>query len=344
MNVTPLYGESQANTARTLIGGQAIGENRNDLLRQVLVATANKVSGGGAAWGAITGTLSSQTDLQTALNAKLGLSGGTMTGDLTTKAAGLLIPGVVSGTVTLQAPAVAGAPTITLPSVTSTLATLGSNGFSGAQSITAGSLTSSALAVTQTWNNAGVTCRGLEYAVTNTNSASDSTLFRLLGGAAGATAKLAVTQDARVCAEVGGAFPQFTGLGRTGTGMRIAADRVDFWLSGSALMTVQAGAILLDGGQNIIFGTGGSTFTHSANVMSLINTTTAQKFRVFKTNSGSQYIELDATGTNLINTTYALGNGAASSTGTITNAPAVGNPTKWIPINDNGTTRHIPAW
>ena len=43
MNVTPLYGESQANTARTLIGGQAIGENRNDLLRQVLVATANKV-------------------------------------------------------------------------------------------------------------------------------------------------------------------------------------------------------------------------------------------------------------------------------------------------------------
>ena len=44
MNVTPLYGESQANTARTLIGGQAIGENRNDLLRQVLVATANKVS------------------------------------------------------------------------------------------------------------------------------------------------------------------------------------------------------------------------------------------------------------------------------------------------------------
>lgn len=30
--------------------------------------------------------------------------------------------------------------------------------------------------------------------------------------------------------------------------------------------------------------------------------------------------------------------------GTITNAPAAGNPTKWIPINDNGTTRYIPAW
>jgi hypothetical protein len=33
-------------------------------------------------WGGITGTLSNQTDLQTALNAKLNLSGGTLTGDL----------------------------------------------------------------------------------------------------------------------------------------------------------------------------------------------------------------------------------------------------------------------
>jgi hypothetical protein len=36
-----------------------------------------------AAWGSITGTLSSQTDLQNALNAKLSLSGGTMTGAIT---------------------------------------------------------------------------------------------------------------------------------------------------------------------------------------------------------------------------------------------------------------------
>jgi hypothetical protein len=36
-----------------------------------------------AAWGSITGTLSNQTDLQNALNAKLSLSGGTMTGAIT---------------------------------------------------------------------------------------------------------------------------------------------------------------------------------------------------------------------------------------------------------------------
>ncbi len=39
-------------------------------------------SGGGTTWGAITGTLSSQTDLQTALDAKVDIAGDTMTGDL----------------------------------------------------------------------------------------------------------------------------------------------------------------------------------------------------------------------------------------------------------------------
>ena len=46
----------------------------------------------------------------------------------------------------------------------------------------------------------------------------------------------------------------------------------------------------------------------------------------------------------LITTTTSFTNGAASGAGTLTNAPAAGNPTKWIPVNDNGTTRYIPAW
>lgn len=40
-------------------------------------------SSGGGTWGSITGTLGDQTDLQSALTAKLNLSGGTMTGALT---------------------------------------------------------------------------------------------------------------------------------------------------------------------------------------------------------------------------------------------------------------------
>jgi hypothetical protein len=40
----------------------------------------------------------------------------------------------------------------------------------------------------------------------------------------------------------------------------------------------------------------------------------------------------------------ALSNAAAGATATMTNAPLAGNPTKWISIDDNGTTRRIPAW
>lgn len=48
--------------------------------------------------------------------------------------------------------------------------------------------------------------------------------------------------------------------------------------------------------------------------------------------------------TTLWTTTVALSNGAGAGAGTLANAPAAGNPTKWVPINDNGTTRYIPAW
>lgn len=46
----------------------------------------------------------------------------------------------------------------------------------------------------------------------------------------------------------------------------------------------------------------------------------------------------------LLTSSVALTNGAGVASGTLTNAPAAGNPTKWIPISDNGTTRFIPAW
>tara|TARA_R110000868_G_scaffold2620_3_gene18717 strand:- start:2637 stop:3089 length:453 start_codon:yes stop_codon:yes gene_type:complete len=39
-----------------------------------------------------------------------------------------------------------------------------------------------------------------------------------------------------------------------------------------------------------------------------------------------------------------LTNGAAAAAATLLNAPAAGNPTKWAPVNDNGTTRYVPLW
>lgn len=46
----------------------------------------------------------------------------------------------------------------------------------------------------------------------------------------------------------------------------------------------------------------------------------------------------------LAKTTTTYADGAAAAAGTLLNAPSAGNPTKWIPVDDNGTTRYIPAW
>ena len=59
---------------------------------------------------------------------------------------------------------------------------------------------------------------------------------------------------------------------------------------------------------------------------------------------GTVSAQLKNNQTILLETTVALTDGAAAAAGTLLNAPAAGNPTKWIAINDNGTTRYIPAW
>jgi len=46
----------------------------------------------------------------------------------------------------------------------------------------------------------------------------------------------------------------------------------------------------------------------------------------------------------LVDSSVNLTDGSAANTATLTNAPATGNPTKWISIDDNGTTRYVPAW
>lgn len=51
-----------------------------------------------------------------------------------------------------------------------------------------------------------------------------------------------------------------------------------------------------------------------------------------------------SSGTVMMRSSAAMTDGAAAQAGTLLNAPTVGNPTKWIPFDDNGTTRFIPAW
>lgn len=67
--------------------------------------------------------------------------------------------------------------------------------------------------------------------------------------------------------------------------------------------------------------------------------TTAQSFAAFSapsvTTSATDFIH---------KTSAALANAAAAEVATMTNGPVAGNPTKWIAISDNGTTRYIPCW
>lgn len=96
MTTTILFGAAEAQTARDLIGGTAIGDNRNDLLKQLLVATANRTGGsGGAAWGSITGTLADQADLVAALALKLDKAGGIITGNGAASTPALTLNGTV---------------------------------------------------------------------------------------------------------------------------------------------------------------------------------------------------------------------------------------------------------
>lgn len=46
----------------------------------------------------------------------------------------------------------------------------------------------------------------------------------------------------------------------------------------------------------------------------------------------------------LVNSSVTMNNGAGAGTGTLLNAPTAGNPAKWVPFNDNGTTRYFPTW
>lgn len=68
----------------------------------------NQASAGGAVWGGITGTLSSQTDLQSVLNAKANLSGATFTGKVSTTASASTAPINVAVSTTAPTTTVAG--------------------------------------------------------------------------------------------------------------------------------------------------------------------------------------------------------------------------------------------
>jgi hypothetical protein len=85
-------------------------------------------------------------------------------------------------------------------------------------------------------------------------------------------------------------------------------------------------------------------FRDAANTLALRNGTNAQEFRVYETTTGTIYKAILGNRQLIKISGAAFDNGAGANAGTLTNSPVTGNPTKWIPIDDNGTTRYIPAW
>ena len=85
-------------------------------------------------------------------------------------------------------------------------------------------------------------------------------------------------------------------------------------------------------------------FRDAANTLALRNGANAQELRVYKTTTGTVYKALLGDNKLIKIAGEAFTDGAGANTGTLTNSPVTGNPTKWIPIDDNGTTRYIPAW
>lgn len=57
---------------------------------------------------------------------------------------------------------------------------------------------------------------------------------------------------------------------------------------------------------------------------------------------GASPIVSDAT--RLLKSSVSMNNGAGAALGTLANAPVAGDPTKWVPFDDNGTTRYFPSW
>lgn len=127
-------------------------------------------------------------------------------------------------------------------------------------------------------------------------------------------------------------------------------------ITGTTATTFTAGALAATaGGTNgylRIVASGGSNYLQSGtqNV-----TSSAAPLIIGSINGGATWATISSTGiainadittgsTTLHKTSVALANGAAAATATLTNAPTAGNPTKWVPINDNGTTRYFPAW
>lgn len=270
--------------------------------------------------------------------------------DIHTASGSVNINGVAfDGSADITVTAAAGTLTGTTLKSTVVTSSLTSVGTLTGLSVASGSLSASTpFTFTQTWNNAGTTFEGITFVITDTNSAAGSLALKILGGAAGTTHLLDLTKGGNLLLTAGGTLAAPTlQIANALNGIYIGAVGPTMVSGGAASMGFNTdGAAELASTNPIYWRSGtlaaGSRDTNlnrvSAGLLA-IGTSTANfagslKLTDIFTNNAAA----------LVRTNTALTNGAGVAAGTLLTAPTAGNPTKWIGIDDNGTTRYIPAW
>ena len=193
-----------------------------------------------------------------------------------------------------------------------------------------------ALSLTQTWNNGAVVFTALNIAITKTASATSYIANWLVGG----TQKFSVNEA--------GVLNHITALAFTGNGSITlgAAGYIQYGNRGF-YQTVADGVpqIANDAGTGfgrLILGENSATQGIAIKKSTLVMQARLGDDSAFTDFEAKDVITNNAAA--LVSSNTTLTDQAGVATGTLTNAPAAGNPTKWIAIDDNGTTRKIPCW
>lgn len=116
-------------------------------------------------------------------------------------------------------------------------------------------------------------------------------------------------------------------------------------------VTDVAGNAVVVSNDRILFqvagGVGNFWLRINAGVLEFVTVATNTVLATVDLNAGTgdaEFNSLTQRDTVLLHSAVALADGAGVGLGTLLTAPAAGNPTKWLPVDDNGTTRFIPAW
>lgn len=185
--------------------------------------------------------------------------------------------------------------------------------------------------ITQTWNNAAVTFTGALWSFTNTNSIN-TLISKMWDVKVGGNSFVVLSNPSKPVFSLGGAVAGGGGgvystcniqLDTYGGGIWQTSDYVFGWgNSTSSIGTKDSGISRISAA---LLGIGNATQGSFAGSLKLTD--------IFTNNAVA-----------LVRTNTALTDQAGAQVGTLTNAPTAGNPTKWIAIDDNGTTRKIPTW